>query len=231
MDKLTQALNSWQSNLCHKLPLGGLYSRSKVAYKWKAPLRCITLRECVFWRIQDLLAQSHKLYCSNHILGSRILIRSSLETLSILIYLNQLVGKVISNQLDFHEFSERTSKLLLGSRDKTTKHESINILSILEHCEKKYPGVQEIYKTLSESAHPNWEGLCYGYSKIDSDNYETNFSNNWSEMWAEKHESLMLLVMRIFEDEYNNVWSKQFSELESWIENNDTRLEDSKKKT
>jgi hypothetical protein len=225
MGKLTHALNSWQSNLCQNISLGGLVSRNKVAHKWKATLRSITLRECIFWRIQDLLAQAHSLYGANHILGSRILIRSAIETLAVLIHLNQLTEKVIFEKLDFHEFSEKTSQLLLGCRDGTTKHDSINIMTILGHCEKRYPGILGIYATLSESAHPNCEGICYGYSKVDHDNYETNFSNNWSEMWAERHEPLMLLTMSIFETEYNDVWSEQFGKLEAWIEANDERLE------
>jgi hypothetical protein len=225
MDKITLALNNWQSSLRKNLPLGGLYSRNKVAHKWKAPFRSITLRECVFWRIQDLLAQAHILYGGNHILGSRILIRSAMETLAVLIYLNQLTEKVLSGQLGFHEFSKKTGKLLLGSRDGTTKHDSINIMTMLGHCDKRYPGILQMYATLSESAHPNWEGICYGYSKIDHDNYETNFSNNWSDMWSEKHESLMFLVMQTFENEYNNVWSEQFEKLEAWIEANDEQLE------
>lgn len=228
MEKLTQALNNWQSNLCQNIPLGGLFARNKVAHKWKVTLRSITLRECVFWRIQDLLAQAHTLYCASHILGSRILIRSAMETLAVLIHLNQLTEKVISEKLDFHEFSEETILLMLGCRDGTTSHVSINIMTILGHCEKRYPGILEIYATLSESAHPNWEGICYGYSKVDHDNYETNFSNNWSEMWAERHESLMLIVMNTFEVEYNDVWSEQFGKLEAWIEANDERLEATK---
>lgn len=228
MEKLTRALNIWQSNLCQNIPLGGLFSRNKVAHKWKALLRSITLRECFFWRIQDLLAQAHTLYGASHILGSRILIRSAMETLAVLIHLNQLTEKVISEKLDFHEFSEKTSQLLLGSRDGTTKHDAINIMTILGHCEKRYPGMLEIYATLSESAHPNWEGICYGYSKVDHDNYGTNFSNNWSAMWAERHESLMLLTMSTFDAEYNDVWSDQFGKLEAWIEANDERLEATK---
>lgn len=120
MDKIALILNNWQSSLCKNLPQGGLYSRNPIAHKWKAPFRSITLRECVFWRIQDLLVQAHVLYGDNHILGSRILIRSAMETLAVLIFLNQLTKKVLTNQLDFHEFSKKTSELLLGSRDKTT---------------------------------------------------------------------------------------------------------------
>ncbi len=152
-----------------------------------------------------------------------------METLAVLIHLNQLTEKVLSDQLDFHAFSDKTSKLLLGSRDGTTKYDSINIMTILSHCEKRYPGILKIYATLSESAHPNWEGICYGYSKVDYDSDETNFSNNWSEMWSKKHETLMLLLMQMFQNEYNDVWPELFDRLEAWIEANDDQLEATKK--
>ncbi|MCJ7601590.1 MAG: hypothetical protein MUO63_08825 [Desulfobulbaceae bacterium] len=148
--------------------------------------------------------------------------------MAILVYLNQLIEKVISGNLDFHEFSKTTSNLLLGSRDGTTRHASINILTVLKHCDRKYPGIEDVFTTLSESAHPNWEGICYGYSRVDHENYESNFSNNWLEMWADKHESLMLLVMRIFESEYNDVWPDLMKRLEAWIEANDATLESTK---
>lgn len=53
-----QALASWKASLDPKLELGGLYARNPTAHKWKAPFRSLMLRETVFWRLQDLLAQS-----------------------------------------------------------------------------------------------------------------------------------------------------------------------------
>ncbi len=171
------------------------------------------------------MLQAHTLYNSRHVLGSRILIRSALETLAILIHLNRMMKRVVDGELDFHEYSERTSQLLLGSRDGATEIQAISILTVLSHCEKRYPGIEKIYATLSECAHPNWEGICYGYGRVDHDNDEVKFANNWHEMWADRHESLMLLVMRTFETEYNDVWSDAFDALEAWIERNDPQLE------
>ncbi len=189
------------------------------------------LRECTFWRIHDLLSQAQILFKAQKILGSRILIRSALETLAVLIYLNYLTEKVIEEKQDFHEFSLITSRLLIGSRDKSTKHTSINILTVLKHSDKKYPGINNVFSTLSESTHPNWEGICYGYSRVDFENHENNFSNNWSEMWSNKHESLMKFVIKVFEHEYNELWPNLIKRLENWVENNDTNLESTKLST
>jgi hypothetical protein len=80
------------------------------------------LREAVFWRVHDLKTQSYALHQQGHGLGARILLRSGFESLAILIYLIQLMQQVHDGELNFHAFSERTSVLLLGSRDGSTEH-------------------------------------------------------------------------------------------------------------
>jgi hypothetical protein len=228
MSHASDYLQQWKESQCAQVSVGGLFSRNPVAHKWKAPFRSLILRECVSWRAQDLLAQAQLLHESGHTLGSRILIRSALETLAILIHLNQLTQRVLDGTLDFHVFDQKTRELLLGSRDGSTSHTSINIVTVLSHCEKKYEGISGIYAILSECAHPNYEGVCVGYSKINRDDYETDFSNRWSELWSVRHEPLMDLVCSVFESEYNDVWSDAFEKLEKWVEANDARLEATK---
>lgn len=224
MQKIEQVLHCWESSLCKNVSLGSLHTRSPISHKWKATYRCLVLRESIFWRTHDLLTQAHKLYQVGHILGSRIIIRSAIESIATLIYLNSMVAQVVEGSLIFQEFSKKTSLLLLGSRDRSTKHSAINIMSVLDQCEKKYPGIVEMYGTLSESAHPNFEGVCFGYSRVDQAKNETNFSNNWAEMWGDRHESLMKLCIMVFEAEYNDVWVLQFERLEAWIVTNDAQL-------
>lgn len=224
MHEIEQDLLRWQNSLCQNVSIGSLYARNPVAHKWKATYRCLVLREAVFWRTHDLLVQAHSLYQAKHVLGSRILLRSALESIAVLIYLNRLIAQVLDGSLSFHEFSEKTSTLLLGSRNKTTKHQAISILTVLDKCDKKYPGIVGMYNDLSESAHPNFEGACYGYSRIDYEKYETSFSNNWSEMWGDQHKPLMTLCMMVFEAEYNQVWASQLECLEVWLVANDEKL-------
>jgi hypothetical protein len=228
MADITATLDRWKASLCPQVSLAALFSRNPVTHKWKATLRSLTLRECVFWRVHDLLAQAHLLHQANQTLGSRILIRSALESVATLIHLNQLTAQVLDGSLNFHVFDLKTRSLLLGSRDGSTKHTSINIVTVLSHCEKKYKGVSGIYATLSECAHPNYEGICIGYSEVDHDRYETNFSNRWHELWADRHERLVELVAAVFEAEYNDVWPDLFNKLEAWIEKHDAELEATK---
>lgn len=221
-------LADFEESLFKELAIGGLISRNPTAHKWKAPFRSMSLREAIFWRVHDLFQQSFVLHLGGHGLGARILLRSALETMAMLIYLNQITAKVLDGSLDFHAFSDKTIQLLLGSRDGSTGVTSINILTALDKCEKRYPGMKTMYERLSESAHPNFEGISAGYSQIDHANYVTTFKNRWMERHGESHLDEMMVCIEVFNHEYDDVWPELFEKLEAWIEANDAELEATK---
>ncbi|WP_205836883.1 hypothetical protein [Neorhizobium alkalisoli] len=144
MGIIEQKLANWQASLMPSIPISGLFARNAVAYKWKAPFRCWMLREATFCRLTDLLTQSNALHIQGYGLGSRILLRSGFETLAILVYLNKLIEQVLEGELNFHVFSQKTSTLLLGSRDGSTELNSLNIVTIFGKCNKQYPGIEKI---------------------------------------------------------------------------------------
>ncbi|MDD9732798.1 hypothetical protein PVW46_23110 [Mameliella sp. AT18] len=228
MDTVQENLANWSTSRMASIPVAGLLSRNPMAYKWKAPFRSWMLREAVFWRLHDLLTQSYALHQQGHGLGARILLRSGFETVAVLVYLNQQMQQVLDGKLNFHLFSDKTTTLLAGSRDGSTTHRSLNIMTILEKCDKRYPGLAKLYAILSESAHPNYEGMITGYSKVDHDEYETHFSNRWMELHGDKHLGSMDMCMMTFHHEYNDVWTGLMERLEAWIEANDATLEATK---
>jgi hypothetical protein len=225
MNSVEQTLANWKGSLVQNIPVAGLLSRNPIAYKWKAPFRAWMLRETVFWRLHDLLTQSYALHHLGHCLGARILLRSGFETLATLIYLNLLMQRVLDGDLEFNSFGNTTSTLLLGSRNSECGPRSINIITVLTKCDERYPGLLKLYSDLSESAHPNFEGLCAGYSKVDRNEYETNFSNRWMELHGDKHLKSMELCMATFHIEYDKVWTNLIEKLEAWIVTNDVKLE------
>lgn len=224
-----QALAALNTSLCNKIEIGGLMSRNQTAHKWKAPYRSLQLREVVFWRLQDLLNQSFLLHQQGHGLGARILLRSAFETLAMLIYGNQLMDQVLIGSLNFHEFSTKTEVLLLGSRDGITPFNSINILTVLTKCDNQYPGILAKYERLSESAHPNYEGMSDYYTDIDHEAHVIKFCNLWTARYGETHLDEVMLCIKTFQHEYDDVWPPLFEQLESWIEANDAELEATKK--
>lgn len=231
MNSIEQNLANWKASLFQSIPVAGLMARSPVAYKWKAPHRSWMLREAVFWRLHDLMSQSYALYTQGHMLGARILLRSGFETVAMLIYLNHLTNQVLEGNLRFHDFGDKTSRLLLGSRNKTTSQTAINIITIFEKCENCYPSLMGVYEILSESAHPNHEGLCGGYSWVDQANHQTYFENRWVKLYGDRHLSAMELCMEIFHHEYHDVWPHLLEQFEGWIEANDASLEATKSDT
>src|SRR5688572_23002444 len=134
---LTRTLEGWRASLCPMIELAALLPRNPVAHKWKATYRSIVLRELVSWRVVDLLTQADVLLSQKHILGSVILLRSAFETLAVLIYLNDKTEAVISRRESFFAFCDTTSRLMLGSKDKSTAHEAINVVTLLTRCDKR----------------------------------------------------------------------------------------------
>lgn len=229
MSDLAIALNSLKLSLCREIDRGALFNRNPIAHKWKAPWRALVLRESVAWRLHDLLDQSLVLSQQEHLLGARILLRSAFETLAVLIYLNRSVRAVIAGTLDFHEFSEKTSKIILGSRNKTTNYEQISILTVLQSADKRYPGLYKSYEALSESAHPNYDGMLLGYSTSDTNSHVTKFANKWHERYGPTHEDGIMVCLSIFADEYDNESINALEALEKWLEINDLQLKAIKK--
>ena len=230
MRPVDESLAAWKQSQCQQVDVGGLFARSKIAHKWKAPFRSLSLREAVSWRTQDLLEQSVALYDAGHLLGARILLRSAFETVAMLVYLNQLTRKVLGGELSFHDFSDKTTALLLGSRDESTPQKSVNIVTILEKCETRYPGMMSLYAMLSETAHPNYEGMAAGYSEVDHDRCVVQYSNRWKALYAERHLDAVGLCTMVFHHEYNEEWAEAFYALEKWIEANDAQLEATKRR-
>jgi hypothetical protein len=217
MEVPKQILQRWKASLPARLTIAGCLAKNPTAYKWKAPYRLLVLREVLFWRTYDLLVQAQLLHEQMHTLGSRLLLRSALETVAVLAYSNHRTRAFLDQSITFEEFEISTRLLLLGSRDNTTKYSSVNVLTILERVDRLHPGVLAVYNTLSESAHPNFEGVCFGYSEIDYERDETSFAVKIHDMWADRHDSLFAVIATVFEYEYDEVWAPQQEQLEAHL--------------
>lgn len=225
---LHKAVEEWRTGRCSRIELAALISRNATAHKWKATYRSIVLRELVCWRLIELLEQTSALLSQGYILGAVILLRSAFETLSVLIYLNEKTEAVVRGEESFFDYCDTTSRLMLGSKNQSTRHVAINIITVLERCEKKYQGILQLYGDLSESAHPNYDGVCSGFSRIDEKNYTTEFLSRWDEKYRERLPLGIDLCVKVFEQEYNTVWPENFENLEAWLVEKDEWLEANK---
>jgi hypothetical protein len=224
MGEIEKQLANWGNSLCPSVNVGELLARSETVHKWKATYRSLVVREALMWRMHDLGLQTVSLTKQQHYLGARILLRSALETLAILIYLNQKTEDVVDGNLEFFDFEEVTMQLLMGSRNEATSKHSVNILTALQRADKVHDGLVQMHESLSESAHPNYDGVMYGYSKSNPQEFETAFCNNWIENFATEQEPATAYVLALFEHQYNEVWPSNWERLEGWLEENGAAL-------
>ena len=225
MKDLEELLLRWRASLPTAVNVGDLLFRCDTAHKWKAPFRSMIIRETLVWRMYDLGEQILLLSNHQHFLGARILLRSAIETLAIIIYLNQNTQAVLAGGLSFFKFEEITMHLLMGSRNNSTKKQAINILSVLSKADKSHHGLVKIHERLSESAHPNYDGVLYGYSETNTEEFVTTFENKWEGNFGEEQEPATSFAFAAFELEYNHEWPHLWGKLEIWLKANDDELE------
>ena len=225
MENVHTTLERWRQSLPTSVSVAGLLARCPVAYKWKAPFRTAVLREVLLWRMHDLASQSVLLADGGQYLGARILLRSAIETLALLIFLNHKIRAVLDASLSFFVFEEVTKQLLLGSKNGKTKYQAVNILTALERADSVHVGIRKMYLDLCESAHPNYDGVLYGYSSTDPNEFETSFGNQWAKNFAQEQEPATAFILAVFEHEYNVECHGLLLKLEEWLRQNDAELE------
>jgi len=221
---IAKVLEFYKGSLVKKIDLSSLYSRSKIAHKWKLTYRLIVLREAISWRFVDILSQAYSNGMHGMTIGSLILTRAALETVCLLIYMNNKMQLVIDGKMSFDDFERITIRLLLGVKNIDKLPEPVNIMKLIEDSESKYPGIKKTYDDLCEIVHPNYRGLCYGYTKTNQQEYETEFGIFCEEKFGNQYESMIEKCLKTFEEEYND-WKKHFEQLEKWLEKNDSKLE------
>ena len=131
LEQLKQVLSAHKEGLCDEIDAGGLFTRNSIAHKWQVTYRTIVLRELVSWRFIDLLQQSIILEEAEKYTGSRIIIRAAIETLAILLYCTKKMENIVNTGSGFEQYGKKTVNLLFGSRDESTKTESLNVLNII----------------------------------------------------------------------------------------------------
>lgn len=224
MEKITQAIEDYRLSLCSEINIISLRNRKPAAHKWKVTYQILATRETVAWRFVDILGQAWFLHTHGKAIGARILLRSAIETIAVLIYQDKLIDDLLNKKINFHEFMEKVIIVMHGSKDKSTDQTAINIVTMLKHCEKRYEGIERVYAWLSESAHPNYEGMRLSYSDTDPKTLITSFSNKTHDLYSEIQLDGTLLSMSMFENEYEYS-EDMFMKLEGWLEENESKLE------
>ena len=222
---IEKTLQNFKKSLPNKVNLASLYEHSKKAHKWKVTYILLMLREAILWRTVDIISQAHYLSINKMIIGSRILIRSALETICMLIYMNKKIQSVVEGNMSFEDFNKIIERMYIGAKNENKILDSINVMKFIKESEIKYPGIKKIYNDLCETAHPNYFGVSAAYTKRNIKRLETDFGIFWKELYSDQHERGIKICLSILFKEYNEEWVKQFMQLEKWLEKNESDLE------
>ncbi len=91
------------------------------------------------------------------------MLRSLIETLAFC----DNASKDLMKTDNISEFEKKSEQLLMGSRDETTKHQAVNILTYIDHSVKTYPNLRKNYDDISELVHPNSASHFYSGKSED----------------------------------------------------------------
>jgi len=75
-------------------------------------------------------------------------------------------------------FVEFLARGVWGSKDKSTNHDALQVLTAIGHVEKEFKGFQDEYYHLCEYAHPNMKGVVGAYADIAIPSYTVTFGTN-----------------------------------------------------
>lgn len=220
---LDEKLKTIKGSLAEKVCVAHVFGANTTAGKWQAPYRSWVIREITLYRAYDLLRSTTEDSLSS--ISRKLLIRASIETIAMLIYLNTITQKVIDCKLDYFEFEESTIRLTLGSKTIEKFPVPINVSSLIDKMNDKITNVSKIYDHLCEFAHPNYSGFIDSYSRANTEKFETTFGFFESTVDIQKDIILINSLIDFLIVEYNETWLTEYKRLLEWLEKNDKKLE------
>ncbi|MHB8894141.1 MAG: hypothetical protein ACYC99_03055 [Candidatus Geothermincolia bacterium] len=146
----------------------------------KIPFKAVSMRDTTHHRITDLAEIAQDLFAEGKTVAAIILTRSIIESVSLFYLLVKKMKTVVTTN-SIEGFDSFMMSALLGCRDKSRPREAINALTAIDHVDRKYQGMREIYDYLCEIAHPNWDGTSYSYGSLEPHNDLMRLSSKYQE--------------------------------------------------
>jgi hypothetical protein len=139
---------------------------ASLSHTSKLPFKALSLREVLIHRVAELSETAVNLFESNKLVPAIIMTRAVFESTAVLYWLYERI-KQVSITKELGDIDEFLMKSLFGGRVSEAPVESYNVLTAIDHINKKFAFYKESYDNLSDYAHPNWPGLMGAYSKLD----------------------------------------------------------------
>jgi len=139
---------------------------ASLSHNSKLPFKAFSLREALIHRVAELSQTATTLFESNQLVPAIIMTRAVFESTAVLYWLYEKIRNV-SVTRELGNIDEFLMKSLFGGRDDKSPVVGYNVLTAIDHINKKFAFYKESYDNLSSYAHPNWPGLMGAYSKLD----------------------------------------------------------------
>lgn len=138
-----------------------------------APFLLLCVRAALSWRTEELARCACDALAKDDVASGILLTRAVIESAAFIWRLKELVEARCAHNND--DLCSTLEKMLLGWKDDPCFPKAINILTMVDHMDRQFPGVRERYDQLSEFAHPNWNGVSGLFSVIDQETATAKF--------------------------------------------------------
>ena len=139
-----------------------------ISYTAKIPWKAMNYREALIWRTEELARTAYEMFTRDELVSAVTLTRACMETVAAMWFLQEKIQRVIDTK-EVGDIDGVLMKLLMGSKNKITDLEAVNVLKFVNKINKAIDGFEGKYNSLCEFAHPNWSGTSYLYSKPNSE--------------------------------------------------------------
>lgn len=165
-EKLRQAIEILREQLVTELKAEDIGAISMT------PLKGMTVREALLWRVVELADGVMLSLNTGHSLGAVILARAAVECAAVHHQLNRTIKA--AKKIGANEADNAIMRLLMGKRSfstgdpvKDAQVQMTNVKTCLTHLDNQFSGVSQQYDYLCEYAHPNWAGTAGLFSEGD----------------------------------------------------------------
>ncbi len=171
----------------------------------KTPYNFLSVRESLAWRTEELGRCACDLLDRDDIAAGALLTRAVTESAAFIFRLRELLETRATRDAEY--LQSTALRMITGWKNDPEFPEAINVITLIQHMEKKIPGAQKSYDALSEFAHPNWSGVAGLFAEIDHAAYLTRFGRDWEKRKHARQLATNLLVasLDIFCDSYNRI--------------------------
>jgi hypothetical protein len=132
-------------------------SVASLGVRSKAPYFLLSTREALIWRTEELGRCACDMLQRDDVAAGILLTRAVTESAALVWRLNELLET--RHQYSSEGLHDQFKRMHFGWKNDPDFPKAFNVLTMIDHLDKKIPGVRGRYDHLSEFAHPNWSGV------------------------------------------------------------------------